>query len=198
MSTTTENRTEPRTEASVVEKDAPEPSSRRDRVLTWALPLVALCVLAAGLVTWWRASGHDKEMVDEAARRDRVLIVATSHIETLNSLDYRTVDEGLKGWAAVTTGTLHDQLTSVSEDDRKVLAEQKKISTGSVMDAAVTELDDDTATVIAAVEITVRDGSASGEDADPTVKRNRFAADLVKVGDDWLLESLEQVAVNMS
>jgi Mce-associated membrane protein len=34
--------------------------------------------------------------------------------------------------------------------------------------------------------------------AEPTVKRNRFAGDLVKVGDDWLLESLEQVAVNMS
>ncbi|NYI79696.1 hypothetical protein [Nocardioides panzhihuensis] len=196
MSTTVERRRE----AKVVElvETTEEPRSTRDRVLAWALPLVALCVLVAGALTWWRASGHDQEMVDEAALRDRVLIVATSHIETLNSLDHRKVDEGLKGWAAVTTGTLHDQLTSVTEEDRKVLAEQKKISTGSVMDAAVTELDDDSATVIAAVEITVRDGSGSAEDAEPTVKRNRFAADLVKVGDDWLLESLEQVAVNMS
>ena len=48
------------------------------------------------------------------------------------------------------------------------------------------------------VEITVQDGSKGADDAKPTVKRNRFAADLVKVGDDWLLESLEQVAVNIS
>ncbi|GGR58516.1 Mce-associated membrane protein [Nocardioides luteus] len=182
--------------ASVVE--LVETPSRRDRLRRWALPLVALCILVAGALTWWRATGHDQDMVDAAERRDRVLIVATSHIETLNTLDFRSVDKGLKSWAEVTTGTLHDQLTNVSDEDRKVLAEQEKISTGSVMDAAVTELDDDTATVIAAVEITVQDGSKGAGDAKPTVKRNRFAADLVKVGDDWLLESLEQVAVNIS
>ena len=106
------------------------------------------------------------------------------------------MDDGLKGWAEVTTGTLHDQLTDVSDDQRKLLADQQKISSGSVMEAAMTDLDDNTATVIAAVEITVKDGADA--DAKPTVKRNRFSADLVKVGDHWLLESLEQVAVNMS
>ena len=125
-----------------------------------------------------------------------MLIVATSNIETLNSLDYRKVDEGLKSWAEVTTGTLHDQLAEVSDDERKLLADQQKISSGSVMDAAMTDFDDNSATVIAAVESTVNDGA--DPEAEPTVKRNRFSADLVKVGDEWLLESLEQVAVNMS
>ena len=84
------------TEPTVVEAKSPtvkvvetarEPRSARERVLVWAVPLLVLGVLIAGLVTWWRATGHDQEMVDDAARRDRVLIVATSHIETLNSLD---------------------------------------------------------------------------------------------------------------
>ncbi len=200
-----EETTEQEREPSVVEQQAPsvkvvettpEPRSPRDRLLLWVLPAVVLCVLVAGLVSWWRATGHDQEMVDDAARRDRVLIVATSHVETLNTLDYRKVDEGLKSWAEITTGTLHDQLADVPDDERKLLADQQKISTGSVMEAALTDLDDNTATVIAAVEITVQDGADA--DAEPTVKRNRFAADLVKVGDEWLMESLEQVEVDIS
>ena len=65
-----------------------------------------------------------------------------------------------------------------------------------MVDAAIVDLTDDTATVIAAVETTVADGADAG--AEPTVKRDRFTADLVKVGDDWLLEALVQVAVNLS
>lgn len=68
--------------------------------------------------------------------------------------------------------------------------------TGRVVNAAVTDLDDDTATVIAAVEVTVRDGKDA--DAEPTVKRNRFSADLVRAGGTWKLESLQQVAVDLS
>jgi len=167
---------------------------RRDRALLPAVAvLVGMIVMALGLVSWWQAA-HDDHAA-RAALRDAVLVAATQDIETMNSLDYRKVEEGLDRWRAVTTGTLHDQLTQIGADDRKLLAQQQKISTGKVVDAAVVDLGDGTATVIAAVEVTVRDGSDPAAQA--TVKRNRFSADLVRVGGTWKLESLDQVAVSM-
>jgi Mce-associated membrane protein len=159
-----------------------------------AVLVIALVVAAAGLFSWSRAA-HD-DSIALAKTRDAVLIAATSHIQTLNSLDYRHVDAGLATWAAVTTGTLHDQVTQVSADERKLLADQKKISTGKVVDAAVFSLDGDSATVIASVEVTVQDDTQT--DAAPTVKRNRFSADLVDVHGKWLVENLQQVAVDIS
>lgn len=175
--------------------DPPSASTTRRRG-PWvlALLLVAALVAASGAFMWWQAD-HDPAR-SAAQTRDTVLIEARQAIETMNTLDYRSVDQGVKAWSQVTTGTLRDQLAGVSADDRRLLAEQKKISTGRVVDAAVIDVDDGSATVIAAVEVTVRD--AAKPDSEPTVKRNRFSADLVKVGGRWKLESLQQVAVNLS
>lgn len=162
----------------------------------WRYLLVGLAALVAiaGVFSWWQAS-HDEDRL-AAETRDTVLIEARQNIETMNTLDYRTVDDGVKAWSDVTTGTLRDQLAGVSAEDRKLLEEQQKISTGRVVDAAVVDLEGSSATVTAAVEVTVQD--AAKPDSEPTVKRNRFSADLVKVGDRWKLESLQQVAVSLS
>lgn len=170
-----------------------EPPERRAWV-PWAVLALSLAIAGSGLFAWRSAVTDDG--IALAKSRDAVLIAATQHITTLNSLDYRDVDAGLKGWAAVTTGTLHDQLVQVDEENRQLLADQKKISVGKVVDAALTSLDDRTATVIAAVEITVTDDAKAG--SEPTVKRNRFSADLVNVKGTWKLENLQQVAVNLS
>lgn len=183
-----------------VDKDAPETESSgsggRWRI---ALLLVAALFAASGSVMWW-VSDQDPDRAT-AQTRDDVLIQARQAISTMNTLDYRKVDEGVKAWADVTTGTFRDSLTKVSADDQQLLQEQKKISTGRVVDAAVVDVDLDkgTATVIAAVEVTVQDDLNPG--SEPTVKRNRFSAELLRDKDDdnrWKLESLQQVAVNLS
>ncbi|WP_157432445.1 hypothetical protein [Aeromicrobium sp. Root472D3] len=178
------------------EQRTPEPAATRTGQgrARWALVLAAALVAASGVFMGWHA---DRDPDRAAAQtRDTVLIEARQAIETMNTLDYRSVDAGVKAWSQVTTGTLKDQLTGVSADDRKLLADQKKISTGRVADAAVIDADADTATVIAAVEVTVKDAAAP--DSEPTVKRNRFSAELVKIGGRWKLESLQQVAVSLS
>jgi Mce-associated membrane protein len=163
----------------------------------WASPVaaaLAAAVMVAGLVLWWQAA-HD-DGLDLARTRDAVLIAATGNIETMNSLDYAHVEDGLMSWSKVTTGTLHDQITQISADNRKLLADQKKVSVGKVVAAAVTSVDATKASVIASLEVTVRDGADPA--AEPSVKRNRFSADLVLVRGHWLLERLDQVAVNVS
>lgn len=168
----------------------------RGRGVEWALLVVAALVLAAGLVSWLKAGDHDAKAVELAELRDTVLISARANIETMNTLDYRDVPGGLEKWQDVSTGTLKDQIAGTDEETRTLMKDQGKVSSGKVVDAAVIDLTSSTATVIASVEVTVRDGA--DPDAAPTVKRNRFAADLVKVGGTWLLETLDQVAVDLS
>lgn len=172
-----------------------DPGDRR-RAVELGVLLLALIALAFSVVTLTRAAGHDDEALARADLRDAVLITARSHIETMNTLDHRDIPGGLAAWERVSTGTLKDQIAATTEDTRQLMADQQKVSSGKVVDAAVVDLTEDTATVIASVEVSVLDGADLG--AEPTVKRNRFAADLVKVGDDWLLEALDQVAVSIS
>lgn len=159
----------------------------------WPLLLlvVGVVVLVSGLVAWRTTVGD--EQLQRAAVRDEVVAAATEQIATLNSLDYRDVDAGLQAWADATTGTLHDQLVQAGEQDRQLLVDQQKISEAEVLEAAVLELDDDTATVVAAVEVSIRDGATP--DAEPELKRNRFSAQLVRTDGEWRLEDLGQVAV---
>ena len=164
------------------------------RRVRWLVPLAAAVLMVVSVVVWWRAE-HD-EGLELARTRDAVLIAATTDIQTMNSLDYRKAEEGLAAWLKVTTGTLHDGIAQLSAEDKKLLADQQKISVGKVVDAAVTSVDATKASVIASVEVTVADGEDSTKE--PTVKRNRFSADLVLVRGHWLLERLEQVAVSVS
>ena len=178
--------------------EAPETerAGERGRAIDLVVLAIALIIFGAALVSWSKADDHDADAVARADLRDTVLITARSHIQAMNTLDYRDIDAGLKKWEALTTGTLKDQLVATDKETRQLMAEQEKISSGKVVDAAVVELTKDTATVIAMVEVTVRDGADAS--TEPTVKRNRFTADLAKVGGKWLLESLDQVAVNLS
>lgn len=171
-------------------EQANNPKSTRLLIAGLAL---AVLIGISGVLAWVTAS--TSEELETARTRDAVLVTATQGIKTLNSLDYRKVPEGLKDWVSVSTGTLSDQLAGVSAEDRKLLADQKKISTGKVINASVVDLDKTTATVIAAVEVTVQDGV--DKDEKPVIKRNRFSADMVLVKGVWKVENLVQVPVNL-
>lgn len=166
------------------------------RVGVFAWLLLAVSVIAVVLTFLsWRSADNDPDR-DRAALRDSAVIEGTAAVETMTSMDHRDVEAGIKAWQAVSTGVLHDQLLSVGDDEQEMLAGQGKIASGRVVQAALTELTDRTATLIAAVEVTVRDDDADAEEK-PAVKRNRFSADLVLVNGRWKIEDLQQVAVNL-
>lgn len=154
-----------------------------------ALAVVALVMSFAS----WRTANNDPDL-DRAALRDNATIQGIAAVETMTSMDHRDVAAGIGAWRSVSTGVLHDQLVSIGADEQKMLADQGKIATGKVVDASLTDLTDRTATLIAAVEVTVADDDPAKE---PAVKRNRFSADLVMVNGRWKIENLQQVAVGM-
>jgi Mce-associated membrane protein len=165
---------------------------RRVGVLVWLLLAVSVVAVVVAFLSWRDANGDPDR--DRAAMRDSALVEGTAAVETMTSMDGRDVEAGIKAWQAVSTGVLHDQLLSVGDDEQQMLADQDKIASGRVVQAALTDLTDRSATLIAAVEVTVqaKDGSEA-----PAVKRNRFSADLVLVNGQWKIENLQQVAVNI-
>jgi Mce-associated membrane protein len=171
---------------------ASEPPGRRVGLLTWLFLAAAVVAVVAAFLSWRDADGDPER--DRAALRDSALIEGTAAVETMNSMDHRDVDAGIKAWQGVTTGVLHDQLMSIGADEKQMLADQGKIATGRVVQAALTDLTDRDATLITAVEVTVRSEDGTEE---PTVKRNRFSADLVLVDGHWEIENLQQVAVSL-
>jgi Mce-associated membrane protein len=174
---------------------------RRRAELSWLKRPAAICtalvaaaaIFAGYALVSWISAGND-DTAHFAKARDAVLLDARQDIVVLNQLDYRNIDGGLKRWLDATTGDLHDQLANVSPADRKDISTAKKTSSGKVIDAAVTELDNraGTATVIATVETTVSPSNG----APP--KRNRFKATMARVDGGWKLSALDQVTVSMS
>lgn len=181
------------------DEDAPEPvtssgstgSTGRSGVGREAWAVLAVGVVAVVLAfLYWRDADGDPDR-ERALMRDAAMIEGTAAVETMNTMDYRDVDAGLEAWQDVSTGVLRDQQAATTAADRQILADAHKIAVGRVVQAALTELTDRTATLIAATEVTVDNDDGT----EPTVKRNRYVADLVLVDGAWKLENLQQVAV---
>ncbi|MBF9069267.1 hypothetical protein [Streptacidiphilus fuscans] len=154
-----------------------------------------LLLLATGFAAWfgygWYAAAHDQSAAFGQSR-DRVLAAGEQAVQNLNTLDYRNVSSGLKVWLDSTTGDLHTQLTQGSSTFTSQVQQAKSVTTASVLDGAVTQLDDraGTASVMVALRITVQTGSGT-----PAVKESRMLGQLTRTASGWKLSALEQAPV---
>jgi Mce-associated membrane protein len=161
----------------------------------WKLARIAVLALViaigfAGFAGWYWLHTSRDDGLSFAANRDGALRAGRSQVAELTTLDYHDVDAALRRWLSVTTGPLHDQLAATSEQTRTTLRQGGTVATGTVLDAAVSELDQraGTAKLLVSVEIT----TATHGEADST-KRNRFVAGLIRGQGDWKLSALDQV-----
>lgn len=156
---------------------------------------VAVLIAAVGFAGWagwsWLAATGD-DGLRHAAVRDEALAAGRAHVAELTTLDYHDVDAGIARWLTVSTGPLHDRLAGTDAQTRNSLRQGATVATGTVLDAAVSELDQraGTAKLLVSVEITTaRQGAA------PAAKRNRFVAGLSLTGTGWKVSALDQVPV---
>lgn len=161
-------------------------------VAVWAL--VSLVSANGDLDAAKRAAAEDGDRLAEiradlasARDHDEVANAANKAIAVMNTLDYRDVDASLAEWADVTTGDLHEEIAGI---DPALLVEAKSVSEGTVVSAAVRELDPraGTATVLAAVQVSV---STQGQEA--TDRHQRMEATLRRTDEGWKLDGLGQV-----
>jgi Mce-associated membrane protein len=167
-----------------------EEVSRRKWLPACAAVLLAGAMAFAGWSGWsWFEAAND-ESLSYATARDEALRTGRENIAQLTTLDYHDVDAGIARWLDVSTGPLHDELARTDDQTRQSLREGATVSTGKVLDAAISELDQraGTARMLASVEITVAKQGAA-----PTSKRNRFVAQLTRTDAGWKLSAIDQV-----
>jgi Mce-associated membrane protein len=166
------------------------PFSRRARTAIALLAALAVVLVAASVALGVTVAGHlrDRDALDAA--RDAALTAARQEIVNLDSLDHTTIDADLKRVVDGSTGTFKDQFTRAQADLKSLIVQRKSVSSGAVLSSGVVRADTDTATVLVAVDRTVKDSS----DTTGAVAHDRWRVDLEKHGGRWLVADLQPVA----
>lgn len=178
----------------VTETEAEESAERESRLpqvlLTAAVALVVAAAAVAGWfgVAWFNAANDDS--LEYSRVRDEVNRVGQAAVVTMNTLDYRKVDAGLKDWETATTGPLHDEVVKGKATSRDAIVAAESVTKATVLSSAVSELDDRAgqASVLVALKVNV---TVKGEE--PKDKFMRLAAKLQRTDDGWKLYEIGQV-----
>ncbi|MFI7677754.1 hypothetical protein [Actinophytocola sp. NPDC049390] len=178
----------------VAETDADERAERESRLpqvlLTAAVALVVAAAAVAGWfgVAWFNAANDDSLAYSQV--RDEVNRVGVAAVVTMNTLDYRKVDEGLADWEAATTGALHDEVVKGKKSSRDAIVAAESVTEATPLSSAVSELDDRAgqASILVALRVKV---TVKGEE--PKDKYMRLAAKLQRTEDGWKLYEIGQV-----
>jgi Mce-associated membrane protein len=179
--------------ASVLSRLRPASERRRPSPrLTAALVLLLLAAAFAGWSAWsWYQAAHPGTSAFAQAR-DQALRDGEQAVQNFNTLDYRTVGQGLKLWEQSSTGALHSQIAAGQAKFEQQVKQAKTVTTATVLDGALTALDvrAGTATILAAVQIVVTPSHGS-----PTTKQSRLIGQLTRTPSGWKLSALSQVPV---
>ncbi|SFW89981.1 hypothetical protein [Amycolatopsis australiensis] len=145
-------------------------------------------VLAAGFTgwSWWRAAADDSAA--RGRERDAVLAAVGPELVTLNTIDYRSAGAGVDRWIAATTGQYGRDLAGDRglQIDRATSA--RTVSTASLVQAAVTEIDPaaGTARLLAVLDVRVSTGGGAA-----TPRLNRLTVDARRAGGGWKVAGVQ-------
>jgi Mce-associated membrane protein len=158
--------------------------------LTTAVALLVAAIAVAGWygVSWFRAANDDSLAFSQT--RDEVNRVGQQAVVTMNTLDYRKVDQGLADWESATTGDLHDEVVKGKKSSRDAIVQAQSVTKASVLSSAVSELDDRAgqASILVALKVNV---TVKGQQ--PADKFMRLAGKLQRTDDGWKLYEIGQV-----
>ncbi len=144
-------------------------------------------------LSWYRAA-HDESLA-VGMERDAVLRDAQRAVLTLNTLDYRQVQDGLTLWEQSATGPLLNQLRTNRESYAQAITESATVSSAKLLDAAVASLDGraGTALVFAGVDVT-----SQLEQSNPGCVHRRVRLEMIRVGAGWKVGALDPVGETYS
>jgi Mce-associated membrane protein len=174
--------------------DADEQDVRESKLPQVLLTVaVALVVAAAALAGWFGVAyfqAANDDSLEYSKVRDEVRRVGVAAVVTMNTLDYRKVDEGLADWEAATTGALHDEVIKGKKSSRDAIVAAESVTEATPLSAAVSELDDRAgqASMLVALRVKV---TVKGEE--PKDKYMRLAAKLQRTEHGWKLYEIGQV-----
>lgn len=149
--------------------------------------LAAALVLAAAGIGFL---GHRVSQENQANQRSQDVLAAARQ-EALNfvSIDYRTFDQDSKNVLSGATGDFKQQFSDQSKTLQSLVASNKAVSTGQVLQAGVVTSSATSARVLVVADATVANTAApSGQ-----VRNYRLQMDLVEQDGQWLTSDIEFV-----
>ncbi len=170
----------------------PRPTAPRDRRGTALLTALALVVIALGVtsaVLVRAVRRHDAE----SDRRTAAVTAARQAAVNFTTIDYRTLDRDLARVADGATGDFRREFTTqaTSKEFTDRVRTTKVVSTGEVLDAAVTDLSRDRAVVLVIADSTVTNSSLPAPGA---VRHVRLRLTMTLVRGHWLVSDLAPAA----
>ncbi|MGW4522659.1 hypothetical protein [Amycolatopsis sp. NPDC004378] len=153
------------------------------KLLVVGAVLAVLAALGTGF-SWWRAASDDS-----AARgrdRDAVLAAAGPELVTLNTIDYRSAAADVDRWIAATTGQYGKDLAGDRQLQIDRASSSKTVSSATLVQAAVTEVSDGTARLLAVLDVRV---STGGGAAAPRL--NRLTVDATRSPSGWKISGVQ-------
>jgi Mce-associated membrane protein len=171
-------------------------------LLVVSIGLLFIAAVCAGLLGWrWSdsrssASGAQLTTGPGGARSaqvvQQVLRQGEQDVQAFNTLSYRNLAAGLRNWQNSSTGTLRNETTSGWSTFAKQVSKLKTVSTATILDGALTSLDQQkgTAGIIVALQVTVTPAKGSA-----ATKRSRLEGTLTRTSSGWKLSSLGEVPV---
>lgn len=159
--------------------------------------LVVIAAVCAGWFGWsWhesQASASTSPSTAGSGVVEQALKQGEQDVQAFNTLSYKDLAGGLRRWQAASTGVLLQETTKGWSGFAKQVTKAKTVSTATILDAAITSLNQHTAGIIAAVQVTVTPAKGSA-----ATKRNRLEGTLTRTASGWKLSSLTVVPVGGS
>ncbi|HET6503837.1 MAG TPA: hypothetical protein VFG87_24075 [Amycolatopsis sp.] len=145
-----------------------------------------VAVFAAGWFGWsWWQTAHD-DFSTRARDRDAVLAAGSDGLVALNTIDYRDAGPSVDRWIQVTTGELGTTFSGDRQSQLDRATGSKAEASATLDEAAVTDLNGDTAHVIAVLDVRLSTNGGA-----PASSRTRLNAELTRTPQGWKIDSVQ-------
>ncbi|WP_274561085.1 hypothetical protein [Streptomyces spiramyceticus] len=160
-------------------------AARRGRALPAGLAVVATVLAAAS--GWLGVQWYERNETDQ--RHEDILTAARQSALNFTSLDYRHYDRDSKNVLNGATGDFKKQFTAQTAQLTKLVAANKSVSEGQVLDAGIARADERSARVLVVADSKVTNSAAP----QGTARNYRLQLDLVFEDGRWLTSNVEFV-----
>lgn len=162
----------------------------RHHVALYVVTVLLACICVVGGVLVWRTHQADARTQAEQERYGEVIAAATEEAEAFINIKYEDAEDSIDRVAAGATGDFKKQYSRSTKGVLQVLKQEKSSMEGEVLWAGVVDVDQDSATVIAATSGTVANRQTNNQ---PVARNFRLRLDLVREGGRWLTNDLQFV-----
>jgi Mce-associated membrane protein len=152
-------------------------------VILLAAVLVGATVASVFLGRRVAEAGDEERLRTEAVQTARQLVV------NFTTLDHRSLRASTSGVLALTAGDFRQEYTVASRELEKVVAENKTVSRGKVLDAGIVSFDNDSARVLVVADSRVTNVATDK----PQLRTYRLQLDLSREPSGWRVVELQFV-----